>query len=133
MRVMRMKAEQRRRDTVMDQQFGRAPRILRRDQMSFAEHAQCTQRDVLQVADGSGDYEERAGRWRHRGGYGLEGGYCTIARMRDPHAPLSGRTACTHRSLFRISSTTISPTSMRCCPARRVWTESIFTTTCSRI
>jgi len=47
---------------MMRQQFGSATGVLGRDQMSFAKNAQCAQRDVLQVADGSGDYEERAGR-----------------------------------------------------------------------
>lgn len=66
-------------DGVMGQQFCRAPGVFRRDQVCFAQDPKRSKRDVLQVPNGRGDDEERAG---HRAET-----YCTIARCALASSP----------------------------------------------
>jgi hypothetical protein len=63
--VVLMKAERWSRNAVMSEQPSRAAGVLRSDQIDRSKHPKSPERDVLQVADGCGDHEQRAG---HRDG-----------------------------------------------------------------
>ncbi len=75
-RVVLVEAQRWRRNRVMREQTGRAPRILRGHDVGLPEDAQRPERDVLEVADGRGDHEQGTG---HRAGV-----YCTIQRCALP-------------------------------------------------
>jgi len=70
--VMFVKANGRRRNRVVIQEFRRAASVFSRNQVCFPHDPQRPKCDVLEVADGRGDDEQRAG---HRAE-----SYCTIAR-----------------------------------------------------
>lgn len=63
--VVIVKTEGTRRDAEVGEQLGGAARIFRRDEVRFAQHANGPKCDVLEIADGRGDHEQRAG---HRTG-----------------------------------------------------------------
>ena len=63
--VVLVEAERWSRYAVMSEQPSRAAGVFRSNQIDGSKHPQRPQRDVLQVADGRGDHEQRAG---HRDG-----------------------------------------------------------------
>ena len=60
-RVVLVKADRGRRNRVMREQLRGSPGVLGRDEVHLAENSQRSQCDVLEVADGRCDHEQRAG------------------------------------------------------------------------
>ena len=125
--VVFVEAERRGRDAVMREELCRSARVFGRDHVDLPQDAQRPKRDVLEVADGRCDDEQRAGHRTEKLLY-----HCEDARSRTEAESASHDHACTHRSHFRISSTITSRICTRSFPARRAWTAFTFMTTCSR-
>ena len=59
--IVLVEAQRGSRNSVVGEQFRRAPRVFRSNHIDLAENAQRPQRHVLQVANGCCDHEQRAG------------------------------------------------------------------------
>ena len=62
--VVLVQARRRRGNRMAREELRRPPRVFRRDHRRIAQHPQGAHGDVFEVADGSGDHEQRAGHVR---------------------------------------------------------------------